>query len=570
MYFVALFIVLSSFQLMALEVTELRIPVRDKTELAATIYTPVSSPSSEKKFPVIVQFTPYGRSEALQRGRYFSKHGYIFVAVDSRGLGDSNGVFTPFIDEGRDGFDVIEYLAKHPMSNGLVGTLGGSYRGFAQWAIQKYRPPSLQSMIAIASVYPGYDFPMGNNIFSDYTISWLDFVLSKGNNKRYGNGDGWQQAYLRQKNSGTRFKDLDKNAAHLSDVYQTWLAHPSYDEYWQKMVPKQQDYAAITTPILSITGHYDGDQRGTLQYFKNHQQWGNKVARSEHYLIVGPWDHSGTRKPKSHVHEAHFLNPSMLDMFKIYLDWFNWTLKGAAKPAYLTAPVMHYIQASGLWVGQTQLKSGADVQHLSLQSLQTQGEQQPVSRYRYDPATPHALPLSKDMTGSVNLPNEHDGYVVFETQPLDSDKVLFGRLEAEVWLAMNVPDSDFYLDAFEVCANTLPRLLSKARKRAKYRDSLAKPVSTPINEPFLIQFKDFDWVARNIEKGCKLQFVIRSSQWHRQKHFNSALPVAFQTMKQAQIADIQILHQPQYPSYITIPWLKPGDVGKPVVLPLSQ
>ncbi|MBQ4837605.1 CocE/NonD family hydrolase [Pseudoalteromonas luteoviolacea] len=569
MYFVALLIVLSSFQLMALEVKDLRIPVRDKTELAATIYTPTSSPNRDKKFPVIVQFTPYGKSEAQQRGRYFSKHGYIFVAVDSRGLGESNGVFTPFIDEGRDGYDVIEYLAKLPMSNGLVGTLGGSYRGFAQWAIQKYRPPSLQSMIAIASVYPGYDFPMGNNIFSDYTISWLDFVLSNGQNKRYGNGDRWQQTYLRQKNSGTRFKDFDKNATHLSDVYQTWLAHPSYDEYWQTMVPKQQDYAAITTPILSITGHYDGDQRGTLRYFKNHQQWGNQLARSEHYLIVGPWDHSGTRKPKSHVHEAYFLPPSMLDMFKIHLDWFNWTLKGEAKPAYLDSLVMHYIQASGLWVGQTHLKSGSDVEHLPLQSLQIQGEVQTVSRYRYDPTKPIALPMSLDMTGSVNLPSEYEGYVIFETKPLDRDKVLFGRLEAEVWLTMNVADSDFYLDAFEVCTNSRPRLLSKARKRAKYRDSLTNPVSTPSNVPFLIKFKDFDWVARNIEKGCKLQFVIRSSQWHRQKHFNSALPVAFQTMKQAHVADIQILHQPQYPSYITIPWLKPGDVGKPVVLPLS-
>ncbi|KID55076.1 hypothetical protein JF50_25025 [Pseudoalteromonas luteoviolacea] len=573
MHIAILLIFLMWFPAKGFAVQEVTIPLRDTTKLAATVYVPDQAQSHTEKYPVIVQFTPYGRAEATQRGGYFSAHGYIFVAVDSRGLGDSQGQFTPFLDEGRDGYDVIEYLAKHPLSNGKVGTLGGSYRGFTQWAIQKYRPPSLHSMIAIASVYPGYDFPMRNNIFSDYTISWLDFVLSKADSKRYGSGDGWDNAYVRQKNSGTAFKDLDEQKNHLSEVYQTWLAHPNYDIYWQNMVPNRNDYAAISTPILSITGHYDGDQRGTLKYYKLHQQWGDPSVFAHHYLVMGPWDHSGTRKPKSRVHEAQFSSHSLIDMPKLYLDWFDWTLKGERKPAYLHSPVIQYVQKSGHWFGQEALQSGSKGERVLLRNLlvNTDTNQQAKSRYVYDPKAAVTLPIKLDMTGTVNLPQKGGDYVVFETPSLTKTSRLFGQFNASIWLKMDVVDTDIYLDAFEVCKDDAVRLLSQAYRRVKYRDSLSMPISTPIQTPFELKLDDFDWVARDIEKGCKLRFIFRSAKWHHQKHFNSGLPVSFQTMAQATVATISVLHDENYPSYVHIPWLKPSvDVTHTVSLPLVQ
>ncbi|MCF6440003.1 CocE/NonD family hydrolase [Pseudoalteromonas luteoviolacea] len=572
----ALFILFMGVQFSPLAAKDMLIPLRDNTQLAATLYLPEQKQNQFKKFPVIVQFTPYGRAEAKSRGEYFSQHGYIFVAVDSRGLGDSAGQFLPFIDEGKDGYDVIEYLAQYPLSNGKVGTLGGSYRGFAQWAIQKYRPPSLHSMVAIASVYPGYDFPIRNNIFSDYAISWLDFVLSKDESKRYGSGDGWSNAYLQQKNNGTAFKDLDKYNSHLSKVYQAWLARPNYDKYWQNMVPERSNYTEISTPILSITGHYDGDQRGTLKYYKNHLQWAKQQVFEQHYLIMGPWDHSGTRVPKRQVHQAQFKPQSMLDMPKVYLDWFNWTLKGRNKPMYLSLPVLQYIQSKGQWLGQHSLRSGSNLEHASLQSMLINQREHsvspvPYSSYDYDPKKEITLPEAFDMTGSVDLPSEQSSYVAFETPALEQNKVLFGQFEAHIWLSMNVADTDVYLEAFEACPDSAMRLLSQAQRRIKYRDTLSSPVSTPINVPFSVKFDDFDWVAREINQGCKLRFLFRSSKWHQQKHFNSALPVAFHTMANAQEAEIRILHSDDYSSHIQIPWLDPNaDVVKPLNLPLSQ
>jgi len=60
----------------------------------------------------------------LESARYFAERGYVFVAMDVRGRGDSDGEFTPYVNDGQDGYDTIEWCAAQSWSNGNVGTLG--------------------------------------------------------------------------------------------------------------------------------------------------------------------------------------------------------------------------------------------------------------------------------------------------------------------------------------------------------------------------------------------------------------------------------------------------------------
>src|SRR5258708_14001096 len=61
----------------------------------------------------------------VERAKQFVKRDYIYVAMDVRGRGDSDGDFTPYFNEGRDGFDAIEWCARQEWSDGNVGTYGG-------------------------------------------------------------------------------------------------------------------------------------------------------------------------------------------------------------------------------------------------------------------------------------------------------------------------------------------------------------------------------------------------------------------------------------------------------------
>ena len=136
-----------------------KIPMRDKVELNATLYLPKTPDGSPPKTPVIFTLTPYISDTYHARGAYFAPHGYVFALVDVRGRGNSGGEFEPFANEPRDGHDVVEWLAKQPFCDGKVAMWGGSYAGFDQWATAKEFPPHLMTIVPAAAAHPGLDYP---------------------------------------------------------------------------------------------------------------------------------------------------------------------------------------------------------------------------------------------------------------------------------------------------------------------------------------------------------------------------------------------------------------------------
>ena len=101
--------------------------MRDGVELSADVYRP----DAAGRFPVIINRTPYTKTSAgtLTLAKYFVSHGYVFVAMDVRGRGDSDGKFAPYVNDGQDGYDAIEWCAVQEWATGKVGTVGGSYNG---------------------------------------------------------------------------------------------------------------------------------------------------------------------------------------------------------------------------------------------------------------------------------------------------------------------------------------------------------------------------------------------------------------------------------------------------------
>ena len=106
-----------------------------------SIVRPVRAP-----FPVLVFRTPYGKHFAAQSHRIHLKaveRGYAVVLQDVRGRYESDGLFDPYRNEGRDGYDTIEWAAAQAWSNGKVGTFGLSYPGAVQWLAAMEQPPHL-------------------------------------------------------------------------------------------------------------------------------------------------------------------------------------------------------------------------------------------------------------------------------------------------------------------------------------------------------------------------------------------------------------------------------------------
>jgi len=75
-----------------------KIPVRDGIKLNGTLYKPGDA---KEPLPVIFTFTPYIADTYHERGMYFARNGYIFLGIDVRGRGNSEGAFEPFVSRHR-------------------------------------------------------------------------------------------------------------------------------------------------------------------------------------------------------------------------------------------------------------------------------------------------------------------------------------------------------------------------------------------------------------------------------------------------------------------------------------
>ncbi len=439
-----------------------RVPLRDGVELAATVYRPAGQ---KEPLPVIFTLTPYVADSYQDRAIYFARHGYVYVLVDVRGRGDSGGIFNPFAQEAQDGYDVVEWLARQSWSNGKVAMWGGSYAGFDQWTVAKERPPHLVTIVPAAAVHPGVDFPALHGIFYSYNMQWLTFTSGKAKNElTFNNGSLWQQKFGEMYTSHRPYRELDRIVGNPSPVFQTWLSHPTYDGYWKAMVPSPEQYARIDLPILTITGHFDGDQPGALTYYRAHQRYASKEVADRHFLIIGPWDHPATRTPRREIGGLTFAEASVLDLNALHKEWYDWTMKDGPRPKFLEKKVSYYVTGPDeQWKRADSLESiGAerrtfyldgqaeDAFHSGrLADASPKGAGGP-DRFVYDPLDTRPGMAERENTSDksylltqLSALNLFGAGLVYHSEPFAEAAEVSGQVKLTLWMALDVPDTDF-------------------------------------------------------------------------------------------------------------------------------
>src|SRR3989440_7170802 len=467
-----------------------KILARDGVKLNATLFTPHGQ---NERLPVIFTFTPYIGDSYTDRAVYFAKHGYVYALVDVRGRGNSGGEFEPFANEGHDGYDVVEWFAKQPYCNGKVTMWGGSYAGFDQWTVLKEFPPHLATIVPAAAAHPGVDFPFQYNIFAPYDMQWLTFTIGvTGNGKLFGDSGFWAAKSREMYMTHSAFQDYDKLVGNRSTVFQKWLMHPSPDAYYDAMVPNAEQYKRMSLPILTITGHYDGDGPGTCTLYKRHMQHGTAEAKANHYLIIGPWDHAGTRTPKAEVGGLKFGQASVLDLNKLHAEWYDWMMKGGAKPEFLKKRVAYYMMGAEEWKYADNLESvsnaartlylgsNVDAADVFRSGVLAEGRSRAsavMDSWSYDPLDTRAGSAESEdeansLTSQRAVLNLFGEGAVYHTEPFAGAMEIAGFPRLTAWLKMDVPDTDLEADLYEILPDGESVALSSASMRARYRESL--------------------------------------------------------------------------------------------------
>jgi putative CocE/NonD family hydrolase len=553
-----------------------KIPARDGVRLNATIFAPHGQ---KEPLPVIFTFTPYIGDSYTDRAVYFAKHGYVYALVDVRGRGNSGGEFEPFVNDGRDGFDVVEWLAKQPYCNGKVTMWGGSYAGFDQWTVLKEFPPHLATIVPAAAAHPGVDFPFQYNIFAPYDMQWLTFTSgATSNGNLFANSSFWAAKSREMYMLHSAFQDYDKLVGNTSTVFQKWLKHPAPDAYYDAMVPSPEQYKKISVPVLTITGHYDGDQPGAFTFYKRHMQYGTAEAKVNHYLIIGPWDHAGTRTPKAEVGGLKFGDASVLDLNKLHTEWYDWVMKGGTRPGFLKKRVAYYVAGAEEWKYADNLESISN--RMKTYYLGSSGEASDVFRsgvlaegkpaatattdsWIYDPldTRPGAAEPDDEPNGltsqraALNLFGEG---VMYHSEPFAEATEISGFAKLTAWLQMDVADTDLEADLYEILPDGGSVSLTGATMRARYRESLreAKPVRAGQTEKYV--FDNFTFFSRRIAKGSRLRLVVRSANSiGAEKNYNGGGVVAAETGKDARTAHVMLVHDAERASALELPIVNP-------------
>jgi hypothetical protein len=555
-----------------------RIPMRDGVELAATVYRPGGQ---KDPLPVVFTLTPYIADGLHPRAMYFARHGYVYVLVDTRGRGSSGGTFDPFAQEARDGYDIVEWLARQSWSNGKVAMWGGSYVGYDQWATAKERPPHLTTIVPVASVHPGIDYPSPRNIFYSYDIQWLTYTSAKtGNIRLFGESSYWTQKFREMYTAHRPFRELDRIAGNPNASFQQWLAHPTYDDFWKAMVPTREQYAKLDLPILTITGHYDADQGGALTYYRNHMREASAAAKDRHYLIIGPWDHPGTRTPQREVLGLTFGEASVLDLNDLHKQWYDWTMKAGAKPAFLKKRVAYYVPGAGAeeWkYADTLEEIGAQKRTLYLTSDHGQAndifhsgalaDSKPAAlqtdRWDYDPLDIRPGEDLERESSETPLIDQFDVFnlygngVVYHSEPFTEATEVSGQVKLNLWIALDVPDTDFQVTLYEILPDGKSVYLTRDSLRARYRDSLEREELVPNGEIVRYSFTAFPWFSRKVAKGSRLRLVVTCPNSPQiEKNYNSGGVVADETAKDARTAHVVLYHDTEHPSALEIPIVK--------------
>ena len=535
-----------------------RVPMRDRVELSADVYRPQAA----GRYPVILSRTPYTKTSGstFRIAKYFVANGYVFVAMDVRGRGDSDGTFVPYKADGLDGYDAIEWCAAQPWSTGKVGTLGGSYNGVIQWLTAVHQPPHLAAMIPMVSPSdPFVEFPTGLPI--PQLLSWYHITAGKVSQNM--EAVDWTKLYWH-----LPIFTMDEAMGRPNKNWKDFVEHSKLDSYWEPL-RYQNKFDRVKVPVLGISGWYDDEQIGTPLNFAGmtSKTIDEKVRRSLR-LLMGPWPHAINSTSK--LGEVDFGPTATIDLNNTWLRWFDYWLKGTDNGVMQEAPVRIFVMGENVWRNENEwpmartkwtkyfLSSGGRANtlggngSLSMTEPATEG----TDTYKYDPANPVPF-LTSPSFAQIGGPDdyrkveEREDVLVYSTEPLLEEMEVCGPIKVKLFASSSARDTDFMAKLIDVWPNGFAQRLTDGMVRARFREGMDKP---SLIEPGRVYGYDIDlWnTCQLYKKGHRVRLEISSSAFPKyDRNLNTGEQLGKTTAMQ--VAEQKIYQGSGRASYVLLP-----------------
>ena len=412
------------------------------------LLTDIHHPVGVDDAPTILERTPYGR-EAISgmAATMFATRGYRYVIQASRGTDGSGGSHSYFAEIG-DGRSTGDWISEQPWFNGSLGTNGGSYMGFTQWALASTEPPYLKAMaVALAASVRRFSWYPGDSYALEIIIPW---DMGAVNFNKPGSGrapDISPEAIaeqMRNLREGFDHLPLGDALAFLTGVdlplYQQQLEHNAPDDPFWSALDVSSMLASWTVPTLLVDGWYDYPCPRVLEDYAELRGSGAPV-----------WLRIGTG---GHIHGG-----GEGGMSDAPLVWFDTYLRGETGllPEH---PVTIEVQGTGGgWRNIPDWPPPATTTHWYLHAdgrLSTDAPSGPSApdAYRYDPADPTPSVGGIGMlTGGARDNREleaRDDVLVYTSDALTEAVEVIGPVSATIHVGSTLDHTDVFVRVCDV------------------------------------------------------------------------------------------------------------------------
>jgi putative CocE/NonD family hydrolase len=549
------------------------VPMRDGTVLYADVYRP----AADGTYPVLVSRTPYSTERfpsAYEGAVYFAQRGYVYVYQDVRGRHESDGVWEPFRNGGRDGYDTIAWAAKQPWSNGKVAMQGGSYLGQNQWRAAQAAPPALVTifpMVASTSIY--HDWITLNGAWRlSFNFGWGPVRMESRIMQNPGPHTivGVDRIHYDRVQWHLPLNTMPQLVGRKARFYDDWLAHPDYDDYW-KPLNVEEMFGKIAIPVHTLGGWFDIFSQGTLRgYVGMSKHGGSEQARRMSSIVIGPWGHGPSQKTGA----LDFGPDANADANAIQLRWYDYFLKGIDGGFTAEPPVKLFVMGRNAWrfereypLAGTEYRPFYFASGGRANSARGDGRltwTKPAApgapdRFRYDPDDPVPSVGGNNCCGTPTLAGPQDqrpiegrqDVLVYTSEPLQEELEVTGPVKVVLYASSDAVDTDFVAKLVDVHPDGASYNMAEGILRARYRESTAKP---RLLTPGEVSRFEIDLVGTSVAflPGHRIRVHVTSSHFPQfDRHPNTGEP--FGTTGTVRVAQQTVFHDADRPSHILLP-----------------
>lgn len=454
------------------------IPMRDGTKLAALILRPAQDGKTvSDPLPVVWTHNRYHR-EGIFNWHYLQtllEHGYIIVSVDVRGAGASfgtyRGLFTP--EETRDAYDITEWLAVQPWSDGNIGMFGRSYLGITQFMAAGTAPPHLKAIFPEMSEFDHYSFVYPGGIFHDnFWRQWGDMIEkldADGSAVDDDRDKAMLQAALKEHAPNVDVFDMYSSLPYRDGVFAPTGTQPYIVD---NPATYLEEIRNSGVPVYHWAGWNDMFPKDALLWYSN--------LTNPQKITIGPWAHPQL---------------GWLDLETEELRWYDYWLKGIDNGVMDEAPIYYYTLGEGQ-------KSGWH------SAWEWPLPEQKLTNYYFDGAESGSVDSINDGSLSLALPvttagvdeypvdystttgtatrwtagydvmspvypttlmfNDRKG-LTYTTPPLTAEVEVTGHPVVHLWVTSSATDGDFFVYLEDISAARYSKYVTEGHLRASHR-----------------------------------------------------------------------------------------------------